>query len=114
MASRFVSSESAMTRTRDVFVSTAGHLLQIAAKPGVEEKTAVVTADSSWRDPPVCEIPELDPVRVVRRGDEEQIVYRTSDMEMGKLYKVMWCGEGYALRKTETEVEFFKFYPDAK
>lgn len=42
----------------------------------------------------------------------EQIVYRTQDMDEGRLYAVEWNGEHYALRKSGRNVEIFKFRPD--
>lgn len=42
----------------------------------------------------------------------EQLVYRTSVMELNELYPIRWKDEDYALRKTEQNVEIFKFYPD--
>lgn len=44
----------------------------------------------------------------------EQIVYRTQDMDEGKLYAVKWNSEHYALRKSGRNVEIFKFRPDGR
>lgn len=51
------------------------------------------------------------PVRIRTVGGQEQIVYRTSEMDEGRLYTVEWNGEHYALRKSSPNVEVFKFKP---
>lgn len=52
------------------------------------------------------------PVRIRTVGGQEQIAYRTSEMDEGRLYTVEWNGEHYALRKSSPNVEVFKFKPD--
>lgn len=48
-----------------------------------------------------------------RKGDDgDEIVYRTSEMDEGKLYTIEWNGDHYALRKSGRNVEIFKFRPD--
>lgn len=48
-----------------------------------------------------------------RKGDGgDEIVYRTSEMDEGKLYTIEWDGDHYALRKSGRNVEIFKFRPD--
>ena len=42
---------------------------------------------------------------------QEQIVYRSSEMDEGKLYAVEWNGDHYALRKSSPNVEIFRFRP---
>ncbi len=54
----------------------------------------------------------VEPVYVETVDGQERIVYKTSEMEMDRLYPVEWNGVKYALRKTEQSVEFFKFYPE--
>ncbi len=61
-----------------------------------------------------CNLPVAEAVYVEKIGGQEQLVYRTSEMEMDKLYPVEWDGEKYALRKTKQSVEIFKFYPEEK
>ena len=38
--------------------------------------------------------------------------YNSSAMELGRIYQVVWNGKMYGLRKTESEVEILRFYPD--
>ena len=45
-------------------------------------------------------------------GGREEIVYKTSEMEEGRLYAVEWNGGHYALRKSGQNVEIFKFRAD--
>ena len=52
------------------------------------------------------------PVRTRTAGGQEQIVYRTSEMDGGRLYAAELDGEHYALRKSGPNVEVFKFRPD--
>lgn len=52
------------------------------------------------------------PVRTRTEGGQEQIVYRTSEMDEGRLYAAELNGEHYALRKSGPNVEVFKFRPD--
>jgi hypothetical protein len=57
------------------------------------------------------------PVYVVKEestGEDKEIIYNAPMMEFGKLYEINFKGERWALRKTEKEVEFLKFYPDKK
>ena len=51
------------------------------------------------------------PVRIRTIDGQEQIAYRTSEMDEGRLYTVEWNGEHYALRKSGQNVEVFKFKP---
>jgi hypothetical protein len=46
------------------------------------------------------------------RGEDEGIVYNSLVMESGKQYEVIYKGEKWALKKTSTDVEFMKYYPD--
>ena len=52
------------------------------------------------------------PVFIRTVDGQEQIVYRTSEMDECRLYTVEWNGEPYALRKSDRDVEVFKFRPD--
>ncbi len=52
------------------------------------------------------------PVRTRTVGGQEQIVYRTSEMDGGRLCAAELDGEHYALRKSGPNVEVFKFMPD--
>ena len=52
------------------------------------------------------------PVRTRMVGGREEIVYKTSEMEEGRLYDVEWNGGHYALRKSGRNVEIFKFRAD--
>ena len=52
------------------------------------------------------------PVRIRTVGGREEIVYRTSEMEEGRLYAVEWNGGHYALRKSGRNVEILKFRAD--
>ena len=52
------------------------------------------------------------PVRTRTVGGREEIVYKTSEMEEGRLYAVEWNGGHYALRKSGQNVEIFKFRAD--
>ena len=54
----------------------------------------------------------LCPVRVEADGGEETLRYRAADMVEGRLYRVTWYGERYALRRSGDGVEILKFYPD--
>ena len=42
----------------------------------------------------------------------EEIVYKSSEMDEGKIYTVEWDGEHYALRRSGPNVEIFKFRAD--
>ena len=52
------------------------------------------------------------PVRTRTVGGREEIVYKTSEMEEGRLYAVEWNGGHYALRKSGRNVEILKFRAD--
>ena len=52
------------------------------------------------------------PVRTRTVGGREEIVYKTSEMEEGRLYAVEWNGGHYALRKAGRNVEILKFRAD--
>ena len=52
------------------------------------------------------------PVCTRTEGGQEQIVYRESEMDEGKLYAAELNGGHYALRKSGPNVEVFKFRPD--
>lgn len=52
------------------------------------------------------------PVRTRTVGGQEEIVYKTSEMEEGRLYAVEWNEGHYALRKSGQNVEIFKFRAD--
>ena len=55
-------------------------------------------------------IPE--PVRVVKENGVEEMRHNSSVMKTGKIYQVKWNGRMYGLRKTESEVEILRFWPD--
>lgn len=42
----------------------------------------------------------------------EEIAYKSSEMDEGKIYTVEWNGDHYALRKSGAGVEIFKFRPN--
>lgn len=52
------------------------------------------------------------PVRTRTASGQEEIAYRTAEMDEGRLYPVEWNGEHYALRKLGGDVEIFKFRAD--
>lgn len=53
------------------------------------------------------------PVLVIKEEDgEEEIRYNSAVMDLGRTYQVVWNGKRYGLRKTKTEVEILRFYPD--
>lgn len=52
------------------------------------------------------------PVRIVKENGVEEMRYNSSAMKTGKIYQVRWNGKMYGLRKTESEVEILRFYPD--
>lgn len=56
----------------------------------------------------------LDPVYVEDAGGSEILRYREADMVEGRLYKVRWHGERYAVLRSGDGVEILKFYPDEK
>lgn len=56
----------------------------------------------------------LDPVRVECDDGSETLRYREADMVEGRLYKVTWYGERYAVLKARDGVKILKFYPDEK
>jgi len=56
----------------------------------------------------------LDPVYVEDDGGSEILRYREADMVEGKLYKIRWYGERYAVLRSKDGVEILKFYPDEK
>ncbi len=47
-------------------------------------------------------------------AEKERIIYKSSAMELGKLYEIEYKGERWALRRNEREVEFMKFHPNKK
>ena len=64
---------------------------------------------------PPYSIPLLlpEPVRVIKGKDgREEMRYNSSVMERGKIYQTEWNGRQYGLRKTGSEVEILRFYPD--
>ena len=52
------------------------------------------------------------PVYTRTAGGREEVVYRSQEMDEGRLYAVEWNGGHYALRKSGPDVEIFKFRPD--
>lgn len=56
----------------------------------------------------------LDPVYVEDADGSEILRYREADMVEGRLYKVRWYGERYAVLRSGDGVEILKFYPDEK
>ena len=54
------------------------------------------------------------PVYVTKVDGEEHLVYKSSLMEEGKLYEVVWNSKQYALLKTGSGVEIMKFHPGDK
>ena len=52
------------------------------------------------------------PVHTRTVDGREQVVYRSREMDEGRLYAVEWNGGHYALRKSGPDVEIFKFRPD--
>ncbi len=61
-----------------------------------------------------CHLPINEAVYVEKINGDEQLIYRTAEMKLNKLYPIKWKEENYALKKTEHNVEIFKFYPDKK
>lgn len=55
-----------------------------------------------------------EPVYVEEYDGVERLVYNSSKMKLGELYKIRWNNQDYALRKTDKEIEILKFYPDQK
>jgi len=53
-------------------------------------------------------------VRVECDDGSETLRYREADMVEGRLYKVTWYGERYAVLKARDGVKILKFYPDEK
>ena len=52
------------------------------------------------------------PVHTRTVDGKEQVLYRSREMDEGRLYAVEWNGGHYALRKSGPYVEIFKFRPD--
>lgn len=54
------------------------------------------------------------PVYTSSTGTDEDLIYKESDMDLDKLYKVKWRGKQIALRRTKNGVEMLEFVPDEK
>lgn len=81
--------------------------------PKGEECDVVVSFERKSSNPAVVPLLIREPVRVTKGDDgREELRYNSSVMQMGKIYQVMWNGKPYGLRKTESEVEILRFYPD--
>lgn len=53
------------------------------------------------------------PVRVAEGPDgREELIYNSSVMKLGEIYQVVWNGKPYGVRKTETNVDIMRFYPN--
>ena len=53
------------------------------------------------------------PIRVAEGPDgREELIYNSSVMKLGEIYQVVWNGKPYGVRKTETNVDIMRFYPD--
>lgn len=50
----------------------------------------------------------------VEKGENgnESIIYNSTQMKLGEMYKIEFKGEKWALRKNNKTVEFMKYYPD--
>ncbi|MCJ8306701.1 MAG: hypothetical protein HRU07_06590 [Nitrosopumilus sp.] len=53
-----------------------------------------------------------EPVYVITDGDNEEIRYNSTVMELDKIYEIEWNDKQYGIRKTDKEVEILRFYPD--
>ena len=97
--------------TDDVWVWTnsanSTHLLTLN---GDEWDAAV--AEKRWNLAHSTPLHVPEPVRVIKENGAEEIRYKSSAMELGRIYQVVWNGKMYGLRKTESEVEILRFYPD--
>lgn len=93
---------------------TAGHAFSISTQTISETKLDVLYEDYTFTPVFDCKIPMDNPVFVEVVDGEEHLIYHTSKMDLGKLYQVKWKNEHYALRKTEHDVEIFRFYPEGK
>ena len=92
----------------EVDSANSTHLLT----PDGENWMAVSVFEKPWSPPHNTPLHIPEPVRVIKNGEAEEMIYNSSVMELGKIYQVRWKGRMYGLRKTESEVEILRFYPD--
>lgn len=89
--------------------STFNEIQKFSEDEQKEPSYVTTTWDNEKTIELIIEVPK--PVYREIIDGEEQLVYNSSQMEIGKLYEVEFKNEFWALRKTNKEVEFFKFQP---
>lgn len=84
-----------------------------AQSTGIECDADVLFEEKNWDLRPTITVNLPRPVLVIKGEDGmEEIRYNSAVMDLGRIYQVVWNGKRYGLRKTETEVEILRFYPD--
>jgi len=58
------------------------------------------------------ELLQVYPVKVEKIDGDEQIIYKTEDLELDKLYPIEYNGEHWAVKRTKDNIEFLKFRPN--
>ena len=76
---------------------------------GEEVKLPSATTNTYNGDVLFCDFPK--PVYVIKTDEGEQLIYRTSEMELDKEYHVKWYDDHHVLIRRKDKVEFFKFFP---
>ena len=67
---------------------------------------------SEWNSLTFKETMPLEPVYVEKIGGEENLVYNSNMLKLGKQYPVTWNDEHLVLIKNKSSVDIYKFYPD--